>query len=124
MDGCAGGALDFCVAMKCPFVVRASGELGPSRGGFLRCQQLNCLMGVLKSQYTCARIPFVEVNPNRFKELRAARGLSVRQLAEKASVSTETVYSLEHGRRDFIWPKTARKLADALEVDPAELIED
>jgi transcriptional regulator with XRE-family HTH domain len=65
----------------------------------------------------------MEVNPNRFKELRTARGLSVRKLAEKAGVSTETVYSLEHGRRDFIWPKTARKLAQALGVDPAELVE-
>ena len=78
-------------------------------------------MIVLNSQYTYATIPFVEVNANRFKELRAARGLSVRQLAEKASVSTETVYSLEHGRRTFIWPKTARKLADALGVDPDDL---
>jgi len=29
--------------------------------------------------------------------------------------------SLEHGRRDFIWPKTAKKLADALGVDPGNL---
>jgi lambda repressor-like predicted transcriptional regulator len=28
---------------------------------------------------------------------------------------------LEHGRRDFIWPKMAKKLADALGVDPEEL---
>jgi lambda repressor-like predicted transcriptional regulator len=28
---------------------------------------------------------------------------------------------MEHGRRDFIWPKMARKLADALGVDPEEL---
>jgi hypothetical protein len=34
----------------------------------------------------------------------------------------ETIYSFEHGRRDFIWPKTARKLADALGVDPADLV--
>jgi transcriptional regulator with XRE-family HTH domain len=79
-------------------------------------------MGVLTSQYTYARILFVEVNPNRFKDLRTARGLSVRKLAEEAGVSTETIYSLEHGRREFIWPKTARKLAQALEVDPAELV--
>lgn len=65
----------------------------------------------------------MEVSPNRFKELRTARGLSVRRLAEEAGVSTETIYSLEHGRREFIWPKTARKLAQALEVDPAELVE-
>ena len=35
--------------------------------------------------------------------------------------SRETIYSLEHGRRDFIWPKTAKKLADALGVDPGDL---
>jgi transcriptional regulator with XRE-family HTH domain len=80
-------------------------------------------MGVLTFQYIYARIPFVEVNPNRFKELRTARGLSIRKLAEEAGVSTETVYSLEHGRRDFIWPKTAKKLAQALGVDPAKLVE-
>jgi hypothetical protein len=28
---------------------------------------------------------------------------------------------VEHGRRDFIWPKTARKLADALGVGPDDL---
>ncbi len=78
-------------------------------------------MGVLKSQYIRARISCMEVNPTRFKELRAARGLSIRKLAEEAGVSTETIYSLEHGRRDFIWPKTARKLAGALGVSPEDL---
>jgi lambda repressor-like predicted transcriptional regulator len=28
---------------------------------------------------------------------------------------------MEHGRRDFIWPKMTKKLADALGVDPEEL---
>jgi transcriptional regulator with XRE-family HTH domain len=63
----------------------------------------------------------VEVNPTRFRELRTARGLSIRKLAEEAGVSTETIYSLEHGRREFIWPRTARKLAEALGVDPRDL---
>jgi transcriptional regulator with XRE-family HTH domain len=63
----------------------------------------------------------MEVNPTRFKELRTRRGLSIRKLAEEAGVSTETVYSLEHGRREFIWPRTARKLADALGVEPRDL---
>jgi transcriptional regulator with XRE-family HTH domain len=79
-------------------------------------------MGVLKRQYTQARISGMEVNPSRLRELRTARGLSIRKLAEAAEVSTETIYSLEHGRREFIWPRTARKLAHALEVDPAELV--
>jgi transcriptional regulator with XRE-family HTH domain len=78
-------------------------------------------MRVLKSQYVWARILGMEVNPTRCKELRTARGLSIRKLAEEAGVSTETIYSLEHGRRDFIWPKTARKLADALGVRPENL---
>ena len=78
-------------------------------------------MRVLKSQYIWARILGMEVNPTRCKELRTARGMSIRKLAEEAGVSTETIYSLEHGRRDFIWPKTARKLADALGVEPADL---
>jgi transcriptional regulator with XRE-family HTH domain len=78
----------------------------------------------LKSQYIWARIRDVEVNPTRCKELRTARGMSIRKLAKEAGVSTETIYSLEQGRRDIIWPKTARKLAEALGVDPAELVED
>jgi transcriptional regulator with XRE-family HTH domain len=78
-------------------------------------------MRALKSQYIRGRILGMEVNPTRCKELRTARGLSIRKLAEEAGVSTETIYSLEHGRRDFIWPKTARKLADALGVSPEEL---
>ena len=63
----------------------------------------------------------MEVNSTRFRELRTARGLSIRKLAEEAGVSTETIYSLEHGRRDFIWPRTAKKLAEALQVKPEDL---
>jgi transcriptional regulator with XRE-family HTH domain len=63
----------------------------------------------------------VEINPTRFRELRTARGLSIRKLAQEAGVSTETIYSLEHGRREFIWPRTARKLAEALQVEEKDL---
>jgi DNA-binding XRE family transcriptional regulator len=95
---------------------RASGELGPSRGGFLRCQHPYCLMGVLKNQYIRARISRVEVNPTRCKELRAARGLSIRKLAEEAGVSTETIYSIEHGKRQPT-VTTLGKIASALGVE-------
>ena len=81
-------------------------------------------MGVLNRQYTYARISGMEVNPIRFKELRTSRGLSICKLAQEAGVSTEVIYSLEHGRREFIWPRTAKKLADALGVETAELLED
>ena len=63
----------------------------------------------------------MEINPARIRELRTGRGLSVRGLAREAGVSTETVYSIEHGRREFLWPRTAKKLADALGVEPRDL---
>jgi transcriptional regulator with XRE-family HTH domain len=78
-------------------------------------------MVVLKNQYTGARISCVEVNPNRLKELRQARGLSVRRLAKEAGVSTETVYSVEHGRRQPS-VRTLGKLARALGVEAKDLL--
>ena len=73
-------------------------------------------MCVLKNQYIHARISRVEVNPTRCKELRAARGLSIRKLAEEAGVSTETIYSLEHGKRQPS-VRTLGKIARALDAE-------
>lgn len=64
----------------------------------------------------------MEPDGNKVRRLREERGLSVRGLAARAGVSTETVYSVEHGRRGFLWPETMRKLAHALGVDPRELV--
>jgi transcriptional regulator with XRE-family HTH domain len=49
------------------------------------------------------------------------RALTQAELAERASVTTATVAQIE---RDEIEPRmtTLRKLADGLEVDPAELV--
>ena len=65
----------------------------------------------------------MEVDSTRFRELRTGRGLSIRKLAQEAGVSTETIYSLEHGRRGLIWPRTAKKLADALGVEVRDLFD-
>jgi transcriptional regulator with XRE-family HTH domain len=73
-------------------------------------------MFVLIFQYIRARISRVEVNPTRCKELRTARGLSIRKLAEKAGVSTETIYSIEHGKRQPSI-RTLGKIARALDVE-------
>jgi transcriptional regulator with XRE-family HTH domain len=70
----------------------------------------------LKNQYISARISRVEVNPTRCKELRTARGLSIRKLAEEAGVSTETIYSIEHGKRQPS-VRTLGKIAQALGVE-------
>jgi transcriptional regulator with XRE-family HTH domain len=59
----------------------------------------------------------------RLKRQRTRRALTQAQLAERAGVSTATVARTE---RDEIEPRmpTLRKLAEALEVDPAELVGD
>jgi transcriptional regulator with XRE-family HTH domain len=58
----------------------------------------------------------------RLKRQRTLRALTQAELAERASVTTATVARIE---RDEIEPRmtTLRKLAQALEVDPAELVE-
>lgn len=56
--------------------------------------------------------------------LRRTRGLSQRELAERAKVSPATVYEMEAGRRPQPRGSTLRKLADALGVDVSELVED
>jgi transcriptional regulator with XRE-family HTH domain len=65
----------------------------------------------------------MEVNVERLKELRRERVLSLRELEEKSSVSYNTIWRLEDGRQGA-HPWTVRKLADALGVDPRELIQE
>jgi transcriptional regulator with XRE-family HTH domain len=62
----------------------------------------------------------MEINPTKLKQLREAKGLSVRGLAREAEVSTETVYSVEHGRRQPS-VRTLGKIARALGVDARDL---
>jgi transcriptional regulator with XRE-family HTH domain len=47
--------------------------------------------------------------------------LSLRELEEKSGVSYNTIWRLEDGRQGA-HPRTIRKLADALGVQPSELI--
>lgn len=56
------------------------------------------------------------INPQKFKKLRESRGMSTRTLAREAEVSTETIYAIEHGKRQ---PSvtTLTKLAHALDVE-------
>ena len=57
----------------------------------------------------------------RLKELRRERVLSLRELEERSGVSYNTIWRIEDGRQGA-HPRTVRKLADALRVDPSELI--
>jgi transcriptional regulator with XRE-family HTH domain len=63
----------------------------------------------------------MEVNVERLKELRRERVLSLRELEERSGVSYNTIWRLEDGRQGA-HPLTVRKLAEALGVDPKELI--
>jgi transcriptional regulator with XRE-family HTH domain len=63
----------------------------------------------------------MEVNVERLKELRRERVLSLRELEERSGVSYNTIWRIEDGRQGA-HPRTVRKLAEALDVKPSELI--
>ena len=63
--------------------------------------------------------PSSDVDVPRLQEHRMRRALSQQELADLAKVSRTTIIKLEAGRR--AWPKTVRKLAKALKVDPEDL---
>ncbi len=63
----------------------------------------------------------MEVDVERLKELRRERVLSLRELEERSGVSYNTIWRIEDGRQGA-HPRTIRKLAEALGVEPAELV--
>jgi len=60
-----------------------------------------------------------DVQVPRLRDVRLKRALSQEELARLAKVSRTTIIKIEGGRD--AWPKTVRKLAKALKVDPEEL---
>ncbi len=63
----------------------------------------------------------MEVDVERLKELRRERVLSLRELEERSGVSYNTIWRIEDGRQGA-HQRTIRKLAEALGVEPAELV--
>lgn len=61
------------------------------------------------------------MDSERLRRLRRERALSQRDLARAAGVGLDAVNRLETGVRDAL-PTTLRKLADALGVEPHELM--
>ena len=57
----------------------------------------------------------------RLRELRRRRVLTLEELAERAGVGRNTIWRLEHGVMGA-QPRTIRKLAKALNVEPEELV--
>jgi transcriptional regulator with XRE-family HTH domain len=58
----------------------------------------------------------------RLKEVRELHGWSQTKLAEESGVSRDSISNYETGQREA-YPATAKRLADALDVEIAELIE-
>ena len=63
----------------------------------------------------------MEVDTQKLKELRRRRVLSMRELEELSGVSHNTIWRIESGRQEA-HPRTIRKLAQALGVEPEELL--
>jgi transcriptional regulator with XRE-family HTH domain len=65
----------------------------------------------------------MEVDVTKLKALREERVLSQRDLASMAGLTQMTVWRIENGYRDAR-PGTIRKLAQALGVEPKELVKE
>lgn len=63
-----------------------------------------------------------DMSGNRIKIVRKERGLTLDDLAEKTGLSVSYVQRMENGERNLSM-KNLNKIAGALEVAPAELIE-
>ncbi len=63
----------------------------------------------------------MEVDVARLRDLRRQKVLSMRELEERSGVSYNTIWRLENGLTGA-HPRTLRRLAEVLNVDPSELV--
>jgi transcriptional regulator with XRE-family HTH domain len=63
----------------------------------------------------------VEVDVRKLRELRQRRVLTLHELGERSGVAYNTIWRLENGKTGA-QPRTIRKLAAALGVEPEELV--
>ena len=64
---------------------------------------------------------FVEVDGARLRELRRRRMLSLRDLEQRSGVAFDNINKLEN-EKHRAQPRTLRRLAKALGVEPSELM--
>jgi transcriptional regulator with XRE-family HTH domain len=64
---------------------------------------------------------FVEVDGAKLREFRRRRMLSLRELEQRSGVAFDNINKLENEKRRA-QPRTIRKLAEALGVEPHELM--
>jgi transcriptional regulator with XRE-family HTH domain len=63
----------------------------------------------------------VKIDGEQVRAARERRYLSQRELADRAGVNRNTVWRIEGSGLTEVHPRTIRKLAEALSVDPATL---
>ncbi len=59
---------------------------------------------------------------DKLKALRAQKVLTLDELSKESGVTLNTIWRLESGYNKSARPSTIRKLAQALDVEPSELI--
>ena len=64
---------------------------------------------------------FVEVDGAKLREIRRRRMLSLRELGERSGVAFDNINKLEN-EQHRAQPRTLRRLAEALGVEPHELM--
>jgi transcriptional regulator with XRE-family HTH domain len=65
----------------------------------------------------------IRIDGQRLRELRVQQALTLRALGERSGIGYDTINKLELGRRPA-HASTIRKLADALGVEPKELMKE
>jgi transcriptional regulator with XRE-family HTH domain len=63
----------------------------------------------------------VEIDGEKVRAARERRSLSQRELAERAGINRNTVWRIEGSGQTEVHPRTIRKIAEALSVEPATL---
>jgi transcriptional regulator with XRE-family HTH domain len=67
--------------------------------------------------------PIMEVDGMKVRYLRERRSLSLRELSDLAGVNYNAIWRIEVGRTGA-QPRTVRRLAEALGVEPHELMKE
>jgi transcriptional regulator with XRE-family HTH domain len=63
----------------------------------------------------------VKIDGEKVQAARERRFLSQRELADRAGINRNTVWRIETSGLTEVHPRTIRKIAEALSVDPATL---
>jgi len=64
----------------------------------------------------------VRIDGERVRNAREQRFFSQRELADKAGLNHNTVWRIETSGHAEVHPRTIRRLAEALSVDPSSLV--